>query len=248
MDRSMKSFTAAVGWVCIILAIFSALSGAQSPTPEPHSVSGSNDPADHALMKAPSEFGETCSNDRDLQLDECGGKLVCLAGTCTWCTEDDQCLEGYVCKGDEEGKCQREPLFGNWRGDLDTATTFLLFIGASLAAGGGVGGGGIFVPIFIIVAGLTPQEAVPMSQATIMGGSIANLINYYPQMHPKIRGKPLIDYEVVMMLTPMLLVGTTIGVILNTMFPGWLIIVLLALTLIYGCYRTTKKAIKSVIL
>lgn len=223
------------------------------------------------IPEAPSEFGDTCSDDRDLQLDECGGKLVCRSGVCTWCTarcvgsclsllaaEEDstlppvrpplcseQCLSGYECKNaEEEGTCEREPLFANWRATEDTATTFLLFLGASLAAGGGVGGGGIFVPIYIIVAGLTPQEAVPMSQATIMGGSIANLINYYPKFHPKIPGKPLIDYEVVMMLTPMLLVGTTIGVILNTMFPGWLIVALLALTLIYTCYRTTKKAIR----
>jgi len=42
----------------------------------------------------------------------------------------------------------------------------LIFIGAMLAAGGGLGGGGIFVPLYILVVRLSPYDAIPLSQVS----------------------------------------------------------------------------------
>jgi hypothetical protein len=39
-----------------------------------------------------------------------------------------------------------------------------------------VGGGGLFVPILILVVGLRPDEAIPLSQAMIARGSVAKMI------------------------------------------------------------------------
>lgn len=116
-----------------------------------------------------------------------------------------------------------------------------------MAAGGGLGGGGIYVPVFFLVAGLEGHEAIPLSQVAILGGSLANLANYVPKIHPKIPERSLIDYGAVLLFTPMLLIGTTIGVILNEMFPDWLRIILLVLLLLYTIQRTAKKARKSVL-
>ena len=51
----------------------------------------------------------------------------------------------------------------------------VLFIGSAMAAGGGLGGGGIFVPVLILIVGFDAKVAVPLSQAMIFGGSLVNL-------------------------------------------------------------------------
>jgi len=42
--------------------------------------------------------------------------------------------------------------------------TILVFIGGCLCAGGGIGGGGIYIPIFILLLGMSAHEAVPLSK------------------------------------------------------------------------------------
>lgn len=36
-----------------------------------------------------------------------------------------------------------------------------------IAAGGGLGGGGLFVPILILITGFSPTDAVPLSSAVV---------------------------------------------------------------------------------
>ena len=53
-----------------------------------------------------------------------------------------------------------------------------------IAAGGGIGGGGILVPLYILVLGFSPRRAIPLSNVTILGGSIANVISGCINRHP----------------------------------------------------------------
>ena len=55
------------------------------------------------------------------------------------------------------------PLFDDFPVD-DMYASVAVFIGGVLAAGGGLGGGGMFVPFFILVAHLRTHEAIPLSQ------------------------------------------------------------------------------------
>ncbi len=50
-------------------------------------------------------------------------------------------------------------------------TTVLILVLGSLAAGAGIGGGGLFVPIYMVLLGAGPKGAVPLSKATILGGA-----------------------------------------------------------------------------
>lgn len=38
-----------------------------------------------------------------------------------------------------------------------------------IAAGGGIGGGGVLVPIYILIMGFSPKYAIPLSNVTILG-------------------------------------------------------------------------------
>jgi len=101
------------------------------------------------------------------------------------------------------------------------ATYACVFLAKALAAGGGIGGGGcvaarlartplrrrvfssssahasppalrLLVPVFILVAGVPPSDAVPLSICAIAGGAVANFIAYSQRRRGD--GAPLIDY------------------------------------------------------
>eukprot|EP01084_Bolivina_argentea_P168979 292950_1 len=135
-------------------------------------------------------------------------------------------------------------LFSDFTGN-DIATIICIFIGAMAATGGGLGGGGIFVPVYILILQLTTTGAAALSQATIFGGAVVNLIMNLQQNNPERLHRPLIYFSIILIFEPLLLVGTTIGVILNAMFPGILILILLILVLAFGIYRTTNKGIRT---
>ena len=102
------------------------------------------------------------------------------------------------------------PIFSdNVGGDL--GAMFAIFFGAMIAAGGGLGGGGVFVPIYILILQYPPKYAAALSQATIFGGSIVNLIMNLKKYHPTRSHRPLTDFSTLLILEPMLLVGTIIG-------------------------------------
>jgi uncharacterized membrane protein YfcA len=44
-----------------------------------------------------------------------------------------------------------------------------------IAAGGGVGGDGLLVPLYILCFQFTTQDAVALSNVTIAGGAVANM-------------------------------------------------------------------------
>jgi hypothetical protein len=61
-----------------------------------------------------------------------------------------------------------------------------------------------------------------------------------PKRHP-FANRPLIDYNLALMLQPLALGGTVLGVLLNFVFPNWLILLLLILVLFFTTYRTSQK-------
>lgn len=50
----------------------------------------------------------------------------------------------------------------------DVITIALATLGLIVAAGGGIGGGGILVPLYILVLGFSPRRAIPLSNVTIL--------------------------------------------------------------------------------
>ena len=122
-------------------------------------------------------------------------------------------------------------------------TIVCIFFGTILAASAGIGGGGLNAPIFILVTGFIIQEAIPLSHATVMGNSIAQLVINFPQRHPFVDGpgKPLIDYAVPLILLPAQLGGNNLGVLLNPMIPPDILIVFAEMLLAYATLRVFMK-------
>jgi uncharacterized membrane protein YfcA len=69
---------------------------------------------------------------------------------------------------------------------------------------------------------------IVMIAAMIMGAALAAVIYNLKRSHPT-RNVPLIDYEMALLFQPMMILGISIGVAFNIIFPDWLITLLLVL-------------------
>ncbi|KAG0589973.1 hypothetical protein KC19_1G060700 [Ceratodon purpureus] len=143
--------------------------------------------------------------------------------------------------GDDVKPSQWPELRPGWR---VVSAVILAMLGASICSAGGIGGGGLFIPIFNLLLQFDAKTSAALSNFVILGGSIANLIWNLPQRHPLLPHKPMINYDVALILQPNMLLGISLGVICNVMFPGWLIILQLAVILGYITTRSWKNGLK----
>ncbi|UPR00081.1 sulfite exporter TauE/SafE family protein [Chloropicon primus] len=114
----------------------------------------------------------------------------------------------------------------------------------AVAAGSGLGGGGVLVPLYITFFGINSMHAVALSNVTILGSSIMNVIINSRRAHPLVHSRRMIDWEVVLLLEPASILGTVLGGMMNKTFPVWLSMLLMMVFLALMTARTYKKAIK----
>jgi len=116
-------------------------------------------------------------------------------------------------------------------------------IGLMIAAGGGIGGGGILVPIYILVMGFSPKHAIPLSNITVFGGACANTFLNAKKRHPH-ADRPLVDWDLILVMEPLTIAGALMGAFLNKLLPEELLTFLLVALLSFTAYNTLKKAMK----
>lgn len=116
------------------------------------------------------------------------------------------------------------------------------FLGAAFGSVGGVGGGGIFVPMLSLIVGFDPKSATAISKCMIMGGAASTVYYNLKLRHPTL-DMPIIDYDLALLIQPMLMLGISIGVAFNVIFADWMVTVLL-IVLFIG--TSTKAFLKGV--
>jgi len=140
----------------------------------------------------------------------------------------------------KEKKCVHKKIF------TDTPKEMLglvcIVFGSALSNAGGIGGGGLLIPILLLILKFYTHEAIPISKLMIFTGALTSFILGFKQKHPT-RNSISIDYNIPLLLVPMLLFGTMVGVTLNKVTPPWIILVSLTLILIINTYKTLKKGI-----
>ncbi|OUZ99964.1 Transmembrane protein TauE like [Macleaya cordata] len=100
------------------------------------------------------------------------------------------------------------------------------FIGAAFGSVGGVGGGGIYVPMLTLIIGFDAKTSVPISKCMIMGAALSTVYYNLKRRHPT-HDMPIIDYNLTLLVQPMLMLGISIGVILSEIFANWMVTILL---------------------
>ncbi|KAI9401887.1 hypothetical protein POPTR_001G183300v4 [Populus trichocarpa] len=115
--------------------------------------------------------------------------------------------------------------------------TIITFLGAACGSVGGVGGGGIFVPMLTLIVGFDSKSSAAISKCMITGAAASTVLYNIRLRHPTLE-LPIIDYDLALLFQPMLILGISIGVTLNVLFSDWMITILLII--IFGA--TSAKA------
>ncbi|TDH68857.1 hypothetical protein CCR75_005266 [Bremia lactucae] len=195
--------------------------------------------------------------------------LSCISGKCEYCrlNSNDCSIDGFKrCKAvktwngstnktqtqqapNSAGEsvpvayCIEKNLFEpfTWK---DVMATYIALLSTALGSGCGVGGGGLLVPMFIFFYGLSPKHAIPLSKATIFGNALSAYLFNIARKHPSNKKFPLINYQVAGIMEPATLIGSIFGVMMNHVFPDWLILLLLVSLLSYTTFKMAVKGNK----
>ncbi|KAJ7958594.1 Sulfite exporter TauE/SafE family protein [Quillaja saponaria] len=118
------------------------------------------------------------------------------------------------------------------------------FFGAAFGSVGGVGGGGIFVPMLSLIIGFDPKTATAISKCMIFGAACSTVFYNLKLRHPT-RDMPIIDYDLALLIQPMLMLGISIGVTFNVIFADWMVTVLLIILFIGTSTKAFLKGVET---
>ncbi len=176
----------------------------------------------------------------------------------------EDCLEcdGKLQADQESGHCIHRELFLQFLG-VDIVAAIIWFTFSGVASASGVGGGGLFMPLGVILLGFTAKSSSGLSQASIFGaasgGTLLSLYNTHPEdiwaiwrgrkilEHPTVYTRPLIDYSMLLFLAPMEVAGASIGALVQQTLPNWLylsaaaIVLCMIAILTFFTYRTLRE-------
>lgn len=151
------------------------------------------------------------------------------------CFEDVDCHVMNTCV---DGHCLHKNVLplSAW----DASVWVSIFLISAVANAAGVSGGVIIIPIVILMGGFPTSLALPVVNIVAFGGLTVALIYRFQLRHPT-RERPRIEYKLALFLCLPLLLGTTFGVMANSMVPEVLLLLLLLCTLIYVSIETIKQ-------
>ncbi|KAF8405213.1 hypothetical protein HHK36_010113 [Tetracentron sinense] len=118
------------------------------------------------------------------------------------------------------------------------------FFGAALGSIGGVGGGGIFVPMLTLIIGFDPKSSTAISKCMIMGAAGSTVYYNLRLRHPTL-DLPIIDYDLALLFQPMLMLGISIGVAFNVIFADWMVTSLLIILFLGTSTKALLKGIET---
>jgi len=193
-----------------------------------------------AILCNHSAMGDKLTQEQEIMLDSDASDLGMAAEPLIPLDSEDPGFSNMD-KGDYDPSAHKDllPLDGT-----DFLGVFLSSIGLMIAAGGGIGGGGILVPLYILVLGFSPKYAIPLSNITIFGGAITNTILNIPKRHP-VADRPLVDWDLIMIMEPLTIAGAIAGSFVNKVLPDWILAICLILLLGATSYKTITKGVST---
>ena len=119
-------------------------------------------------------------------------------------------------------------------------TLILLLIVSGAAGAGGIGGAFAVSPIITIILNYSINASVRLSYNVLLGSMIGIFILKCRERDPETQ-KPLVFYDLVLLCLPLLVLGSTFGVLLNTILPHIIIIILLMIVVLVSLRRVSVK-------
>ena len=129
--------------------------------------------------------------------------------------------------------------------NLDIGLIIIVFILSIITTIGGVGGGGLLIPTFILIGQFKIEEAIPLSIITILGDTFVRVCFLINRQHPMNKNRYLIDMAPALLLVPFDGNTSFIGLILSEISPIIIVMILIIVTLGFTFYKSISKAIRS---
>ncbi|XP_023534928.1 sulfite exporter TauE/SafE family protein 3 isoform X2 [Cucurbita pepo subsp. pepo] len=98
------------------------------------------------------------------------------------------------------------------------------------------------ISAFTTTIGPKQNRSISSLQSMIMGASVSTVYYNLKLRHPTL-DLPIIDYDLVLLIMPMLMLGISIGVVFNVIFADWMVTVLL---IVLFLATSTKSFLKGV--
>ena len=125
--------------------------------------------------------------------------------------------------------------------ELIGIVTLPLLLG--LANIGGIGGGGLVIPLAMGCWGFSTTEAVAISNSTVFLGALLRFVGFsIKQKHPY-ADRTVIDYNIASIMMPAVFFGSFTGLYLANLLPESIIMILMTLILIKLTYNTYVKTV-----
>lgn len=110
-----------------------------------------------------------------------------------------------------------------------------------LANVGGIGGGGVAIPLAMTFFNLSMKPAVAISSFSIMMSTLARFFFNFDERHPEKPEMISIDYGLTIVMMPLNLIGSLIGALFLVMFPDLILMIILTLLLLVLAIECARK-------
>ena len=108
---------------------------------------------------------------------------------------------------------------------------------------GGVGGGGLLIPLYMLIGNFSLEESIPMTIMTILGDTIVRIYFLYDKKHPLEEKRDLIYFPPLVIITLFDANSSFFGVILSNISPKLMTVCCLLFVLSVTFYKSVSKAI-----
>jgi uncharacterized membrane protein YfcA len=110
-----------------------------------------------------------------------------------------------------------------------------------IANSGGIGGGGVIIPVALIFFGFDPKNAIPLSNVSIFFAALIRYFYNFDKRNAKKGFGVLVSYDYGILMLPSVVVGSALGVVIYVILPELIIIIALTLLLLYLFVLTSFK-------
>ena len=138
-----------------------------------------------------------------------------------------------------EGVCVHKPLWPLHPKEWIGTVVFALFM--LLANVAGIGGGGVAIPLAMTFFNLSLKPAVAISSFSICVATLARFFFNWNERHPEKPFMGSIDYGLTIVMMPLNLMGSLIGVLFYVVFPDLILMVILTLLLVVMFVDSGRK-------
>ena len=122
--------------------------------------------------------------------------------------------------------------------------TFVFAAFMLLANVGGIGGGGVAIPLAMTFFNLSMKPAVAISGFSIMCSTLARFAFNFNERHPDKKNCCSIDYGLTIVMMPLNLIGSLIGALFLVVFPDLILMIILTLLLLVLSLECARKFVE----